>query len=114
MAENEPSLLKPKPDRRRDRRYEQELLVKHRAVAPDLAVEDRHQVAAVEDISPGGVKMRVKKVYRVGTILEISFPDAPPFPNKILFAEVTWFFRLPVVEQYRVGCKFVTFQPPAP
>lgn len=97
-----------RPDRRRHPRHEQDLLVEHRVVAPIPAVEARHQVATVEDISDGGVKLKVKKVYKVGTVFEISFPDAPPFPNKILFAEVTWFLRLPEAEQYRVGCKFVT------
>lgn len=101
--------LKPKGSRRRHQRYEQKLLVKHRCVAPSLSVEEAFQVGIIEDVSSGGLMMKVKKAYVTGSIFEIRFPDSPPFPNKTLFGEVTWLFRLPEADQYRVGCKFVKF-----
>ncbi len=99
--------LKPKSDRRRHSRYEHKLIVKYRCVSSEWTTESDLQVGLIEDFSASGVTLKTKRAYSTGTILEIKFPNSPPFPNKTLNAEVVWLFRPPEAEQYNLGCKFV-------
>ncbi len=99
--------LKLKGDRRRHPRYEQKLIVKFRCITSGRASESHLQVGLIGDVGAGGVMMKSKQAYSTGTILEIKFPDSPPFANKTLNAEVVWLFRPPEADQYHLGCKFV-------
>jgi c-di-GMP-binding flagellar brake protein YcgR len=100
------------PDKRREKRVEEETKVAIRILPEDSYDHDKNVVYALtKDISSGGIKILTDKMFPVDTLLQIELTLAKLRKLIILKARVRWANRLYDDEVFEMGLEFIDTPP---